>query len=375
MKKICFVVADPLTAGFLIDHMRALAKSYDITLVANFGEDQMGLPFLADFRKKAVGIERNISLVADLRALIKLFVFFRREQFAAVHSVTPKAGLLAMLAARLAGVSNRFHTFTGQVWITRTGLFKRLLKLLDRVLFVCSSHALVDSPSQRRFLIEQGIVTEQKSSVLGLGSICGVNIARFRPDPAARARLRRELNLPEAAFVFLFAGRINRDKGIRELVHAFSNLDDARHDAHLILLGSAEDDILETLRPALDRLGDRVIRRDWTDEPEAFMASADVFCLPSYREGFGAVIIEAAACGVPAIGSRIYGITDAIQEDVTGLLHAPADADDLEAKMSRLLSDHGLTEQLGERAKHRAIAEFATERVVAEMVDFYLERV
>ena len=375
MKKICFVVADPRTAGFLVDHMHALSPFYDITLVANFGDGPPDFPFPSGLQTRKVRIERNISLVADLRALVALISFFRRQRFDAVHSVTPKAGLLTMLAGRLAGVRHRFHTFTGQVWVTREGLFRVFLQQLDRILFACSSRVLVDSQSQRRFLVDEGIITGAKSEVLGEGSICGVDTRRFQPDPAARSSLREEWGVPDSGFIFLFAGRINRDKGVVELVQAFAGLDYRRHQAYLLLLGSPEDDTLASLGPALENLNQHVIRRDWTDRPEAFMAASDVFCLPSHREGFGSVIIEAAACGVPAVGSRIYGIIDAIEDGVTGLLHRPRDVADLRAKMTVFLDNRAQVDTFAEQARARAIQRFSAEQLAGEMLSFYQSRV
>lgn len=375
MKKICFVIADPRTAGFLVDHMHALSQAYDITLVANFVDHQPDLPFPAGLQLKTITIERNISILADVRALFTLILFFRKQRFAAVHSVTPKAGLLTMLAGRMAGIQRRFHTFTGQVWITRKGFFRAFLKQLDRILFACSTWVLVDSPSQRQFLIDEGIITSAKSGVLGDGSICGVDTRRFRPDVGARSNLRSEWGVPDQGFIFLFAGRINRDKGIRELVQAFAELDYRRHQAYLLLLGGSEDDILQELDAILQQLGSHVIRKDWTDSPGAFMAASDAFCLPSHREGFGSVIIEAAACGLPAIGSRIYGVIDAIEDGVTGLLHEVGNVEDLRGKMALFLDDRALVAKFAERARTRAINRFAVERVVDEMRIFYQVRV
>lgn len=375
MKKICFVVADPRTAGFLVDHMHALSQDYDITLVANFDDQPPDLPFPTELQLKAIMIERNIGVLADVRALFALILFFRKQRFAAIHSVTPKAGLLAMLAARVARIPHRFHTFTGQVWITRKGLFRAFLKQLDKLLFACSTRVLVDSPSQRQFLIDEGIITGAKSGVLGDGSICGVDTHKFHPDAVARSSLRSEWGVPDQGFIFLFAGRINRDKGIGELVQAFAELDYRHHQAYLLLLGGSEDDILLELDATLQQLDRHVIQKDWTDRPGAFMAAADVFCLPSHREGFGSVIIEAAACGLPAIGSRIYGITDAIEDGVTGLLHEAGNVQDLQEKMTLFLNDEALLARFSRQARTRASDQFSVQRVVDEMRSFYRERV
>lgn len=376
MKRICFVVSEPMTArSFLLDHIQALAEVYEVTLVANFSDAQLSESIPGVSVLKKIPIVRSIKPIADLYALILLFSFFRKEKFSAVHSVTPKAGLLAMLAGWVARVPCRFHTFTGQVWVNKHGALKWLLMSLDKLVFSCSSSVLVDSPSQRDFLILNDVISLEKSTVLGDGSICGVNSTRFRIDDDGRNELRKSLNLPDDAFLFLFLGRINRDKGIDELILAFSSLQYVANSAYLMLVGPEEDDVLNRHKGLLSGFGEHYIRKGYTSTPQVYMAAADVFCLPSHREGFGSVILEAAATGTPAIGSNIYGITDAIVNGVTGLLHNVGDAEDLSIKMNILLSDKEFTAHLGQSAYSRALTDFSVDRIVQQMVDYYRVRV
>lgn len=376
MKKICFVVSEPMTArSFLLDHIQALAEVYEVTLVANFSDAQLSESIPGVSVLKKIPIVRSIKPVTDLYALILLFFFFRKEKFSAVHSVTPKAGLLAMLAGWFARIPCRFHIFTGQVWVNKHGVLKWLLMALDKVVFSCSSSVLVDSPSQRDFLILNDVISLKKSTVLGDGSICGVNSARFKVDADGRHELRKSLNLPDDAFLFLFLGRINRDKGVDELILAFSSLQYAADSAYLMLVGPEEDDVLNSHKELLSRFGKHYIRIGYTSTPQVYMAAADVFCLPSHREGFGSVILEAAATGTPTIGSNIYGITDAIVNGVTGLLHNVGDVDDLSIKMNILLKDKDYAAHLGQGAYSRALTDFSVDRIVRQMVDYYRTRV
>jgi glycosyltransferase involved in cell wall biosynthesis len=372
MKRVCLVVATDMTIkAFLLDHLKALAARYEVTVVCNTSDRttlrRHGLPL--DITP--VAIERKIRPLGDLRALWALWRLFRANRFSAVHSVTPKAGLLTMLAGALARVPVRLHVFTGQVWATRTGVSRWVLKQADRVIARAATTVLADSWSQRDFLIAEGVVAPGKIGVLGAGSISGVDLARFRPDPAARARVRGELSLPERAIVFLFLGRLNRDKGVLELAAAFAEVANRSPDAFLLIVGPDEEAMTAPIRAAVAPVADRVRLLGFTDRPEQLMAAADVYCLPSHREGFGTSVIEAAATGLPAVASRIYGLTDAVQDGVTGLLHAPGDRAAIAGLMGRLAADAALRTELGARARERAQREFGAERLTEELARHY----
>jgi glycosyltransferase involved in cell wall biosynthesis len=366
--RICFVVASPLTVkAFLSDQIAALAREHAVTVVSNLESGEQLESISGTARVLSVPIERRIAPLRDLAALVRLTLLFRRSRFAAVQSVTPKAGLLAMLAGFLSRVPVRVHVFTGQVWVTRRGVTRWFLKLMDRVIASCATHVLADSPSQREFLLAQGVVSAQKSRVLGKGSICGVDTGRFRPDRQARSRVRNALGIDDTTVVFLYLGRLNADKGLLDLARAYAA--PGLRDTALLVVGPDE----ERIRPKMHEIcrGARLIFLDYTPAPQDYMAAADVLCLPSYREGFGAAIIEAAACGVPAIGSRIYGIIDAIVEGETGLLHTLADASDLAGKMEMLMKDPMLRQRLGARARQRAVNEFNQQRITQALLDYY----
>ncbi|TLS76033.1 glycosyltransferase family 4 protein [Mariprofundus erugo] len=371
-RRICIVVASEMTVtAFLKRQLIALAGDYEVTLVVNtknpdFVRDN-GLPV----RLIPLVIEREIRPWPDLKALLALRGLFAHERFDLVHSVTPKAGLLAMLAARLAGVRYRIHTFTGQVWATRRGFSRLLLKSMDRLLAASASHLLADSHSQRCFLLAQGVTRADKLAVLAEGSISGVDSERFRPDSSIRAEKRRELGLADEAVVLLFLGRLNRDKGILDLSSAFAGIAPSLPELHLLLVGPDEGGMKASVLSMQGEYAGRVHCIDYTDQPEAFFAMADIFCLPSYREGFGSVIIEAAACGLPAIGSRIYGISDAIAEGRTGLLFEAGDHAGLAAAITRLTTDADLRRQMGATALLRARSDFSTSRLVQAWLDYY----
>jgi glycosyltransferase involved in cell wall biosynthesis len=370
--RVCFVVATEITVtAFLLDQIRTAAKTHDVCVALNTRNNAFLAPYEINVEVVPVAIERKIKPLADLAALFALYRLFRARRFDLIHSVSPKAGLLAMLAGFLAGVPRRLHVFTGQVWVTRRGLSRFFLKSLDRLLAALATHLLADSPSQRDFLVAEGVVTATKCTVLGKGSISGVNTARFQPDAAARDMVRLELAVPADGVLFLYLGRLNRDKGIADLAAAFANLCRSRDDIWLALVGPDEENMATLARQLCGAHADHLRLVDYTNTPQRYMAAADVFCLPSYREGFGTVVIEAAACGVAAIASRIYGLTDAVIDTETGLLHAAGDVAAIETMMARLAGDRALRQRLGVAARNRACADFAMPVLTSALLAFY----
>lgn len=350
-------------------HITALADRYELTAVANVKTSEECPVKGANF--VSLPIQREIAPLRDLVAFLLLVRFFMRSSFAAVQSVTPKAGLLAMVAATACRVPVRLHIFTGQVWVTRKGAMRSILKLMDRIVARCATHILADSHSQREFLISERIVRADKCRVLGKGSIAGVDGSRFKPDAAARTQLRGDLGFLEDDVVFLYVGRLHRDKGMLDLAAAFSRISATNKKLRLLVIGPDENGTLDAMKAALGRATDRVRFLSFTAEPERYMAASDVFCLPSYREGFGVVVIEAAACGRPTVGSRIYGVTDAIEDGITGLLFEPGDVGALADRMSQLARDPDLRAAMGRRARENALRDFPEDAITRELIQLY----
>lgn len=363
------LTAEFAVKAFLLNHLRALSEIYDVTVIVNTNNPNFLTENNVNVKVIPLSIARNISLFSDFSSLVKLIKIFSQERFSSVHSVTPKAGLLAMLAAWIVRVPLRIHTFTGQVWVNKGGFKRFLFKQLDCLVATLTTHNIVDSPSQRQFLLQEKVVSSNKSVVFASGSISGVDIARFRPNQPARVSVRQKLNIPNEATVFLFIGRLTRDKGVIDLARAFSGLG----GAYLLFVGPDEQNMqAEIIRIA----GESSLNMHFvghTDEPEFYMAAADVLCLPSYREGFGSVVIEAAAVGIPAIASRIYGISDAVVDGVTGLLHEPRDINGIKNCMEQMRSNAVLRLNFGESAKKRAIKEFDSKLITQEWINFYRE--
>lgn len=370
--RICIVATVPFALKvFMTSHIQALSADCHISLITNGVPDDLSeLTKFNNVQFVYAPIYRKISPLQDIRAALSLWRYFRIAQPSVVLSLTPKAGLLTILAATLAGVPIRLHIFTGQIWVTKQGLGRRVLKAADRFIATFSTHVLADSASQREFLIGENIVAREKIRVLGQGSICGVDIERFAPDAVARRVVRQQLTIPQDAHVFLYLGRLNREKGLLELARAFTRLAAIRDDVWLVVVGPDEECMQAAIRKLCQSALDRLRFSGYTETPERFMAMADIFCLPSHREGFGSVIIEAAAVGVPCVASKIYGITDAVVDGDTGLLFISGDEESLLACMNRLVKYPQQLLDLGTSARLRALRDFSAVIVTKTFVRY-----
>lgn len=333
-KKLCIVCSVPFALNvFMLNHIIYLSNYYDIHVVTNGIKDDLKseIKDLVNFKK--ISISRKINLFQDFISLIHLFIYFSRNNFDFVHSFTPKAGLIAMLVSKFCNVNHRIHTFTGQVWANKVGINRYFLKYFDILIASHASKILVDSPSQLEFLIQNNVLNHQSDArVLANGSFSGVDLNRFRLNLNNKIHFRAKFGIDDQDIIFIYVGRMSEDKGIRDLLSAFQILSNENNKVHLLLVGP--DEIFIT--PAIEEMkmsGLNIYNFQYTNEPEYYMSAADVLVLPSYREGFGAVLIEAAAIGLPVIASRIYGIVDAVIDGETGILHEPGCVPEIIAAM------------------------------------------
>lgn len=316
-----------------------------------------------------IKIPRKISLKGDFRALVQLCLYFRDNNFDVVHSVTSKAGLLCALAAKLQGVPIRLHTFVGQPWAELSGVIRWVAKAGDWLILKLNTQCYADSFSQRDFLVSQKVASHFDIKVLGAGSIAGVDLGRFCIANFNSENVRLELNLPKSILIITFIGRLTHEKGISELVLAFENILNAGFDnVHLFLIGPEEENsgLATSIKkyilncPNIHLVG-------YTKTPEKYLSISDIFCLPSYREGFASVVIEAAAMGVPTVATKAVGLVDSVVDGETGLLVPPRDVLALEESLLALIKNPDLRKRLGRVAKERAYSIFSS-KVVNELL-------
>jgi lipopolysaccharide/colanic/teichoic acid biosynthesis glycosyltransferase len=307
-----------------------------------------------------VHMSRGITPLADLAAWLRLWRLVRRRRPDIVHAHTPKAGLLGMLAACMAGVPARVYTIHGLVWQTRRGLARRLLIALEQVTCRLAHRVLCVSDSIRQSAIAAGLAPPEKIVLAANGSANGIDFGQFDPariDPALNAYA-----IPPGAPVIGFVGRLVPDKGIADLDAAWRILREQFPSLHLLLIGEPEDH--DPLPPGLlSRLerDPRVRFSGWQANMPGHYALLDVCVLPSRREGLPYAALEAAAMARPAVAFQVDGVVDAVEQDVTGLLVPPGDSPALADAVARLLRDPTLASQLGRQARARCAALYQQE--------------
>jgi lipopolysaccharide/colanic/teichoic acid biosynthesis glycosyltransferase/glycosyltransferase involved in cell wall biosynthesis len=348
---------------------------FDVTIVSSPGPELNAVAGQEQVASASVPMEREISPLADLRSFRLLWRQIRRARPALINVGTAKAGLLGGLAAWLCGVSVRIYTLHGIRLETTGGLRRRLLTLAERLSCRCAHYVLCVSQSVRQRAIELGLAPADRLVVLGAGSFNGVDVARFAPTPARVAqavRIRRELGIPADAPVIGFVGRFTRDKGIAELVQAYQTVRARLPEARLMLLGRFEsgDPVPEAARRFLETdLG--VTHVGYVPDPAAHYQAMDVLALPTYREGYPTVVLEASAAGKPIVATRATGAVDAVEDGVTGLLVPVGDAAALSDALLRLLEDPELSAAIGAAGRARVERQYTTERVCADLASFY----
>lgn len=375
--RICRIATVPFSLihnlGGQID---AIANAgHQLDLVCSRGPGFEELEHTPGVTVHSIEMVRTISPVADLSALVRLWSLYRRSNFDIVHSTTPKAGLLSALAGLLAGVPLRLHTFTGQPWATLSGPVRWLARMSDWLIAHLNTQCYADSASQRDFLIAEGLCRADQVKVLGAGSIAGVDVDKIkqaaRLHPAAKTKAA--LSIPANAAVIAFIGRVTRDKGIVELITAFDRVLRQCPDCYLVVVGPLEPErdalpveILKTIRDH-----PRIRLTGYQPAPEKYLAAADLLCLPSYREGFGNVVVEAAAIGIPTVGTSIVGLKDSVVDGETGILVPPQNEAALADALICLLTDAGKKEKMGRAAEIRTIDLFSASRINSLVVQEY----
>lgn len=340
------------------------------------------MPELEYFQKQfgstthTIKLTRKISPLTDILAVLRLVQIIKRNKYDIIHAHTPKAGLVGMLAAWLAGVPNRVYTIHGFPAETATGLTRRLLVLAERIAVRAASHVLVVSKSLREQVISAGVAQETKLHILGDGTACGVNVERFTRSASTDKQAihtREKLGIPADARLMGFVGRLVLDKGIDVIVDVFLQLCDTRPDLYLLLLGDYEPDRGCVPRRTIEIIENhpriKHVAFDW--DPIPYYAAMDVLVLASLREGFPYILLEAASLGIPTVSTRATGCVDAIVNEETGFLVDIGDVNAMVRTTGSFLDDDALCRTIGQAARDRVIRLFTDDRLLEEHIRLY----
>ena len=372
MKKIIRVVASASSLDiFLKDQMVYLSQWYEIVGVASPGESHAKLR-AEGIRTEEINIERPIRLWKDVKSLWQLYKFFFKEKPIMVHSITPKAGLLSMIAAWMARVPVRVHTFTGLLFPWKKGFLAQILKTTDRLTCIFATHINPEGQGVRQQLIDYHI-TWKKLPIIGNGNIHGVNLTLFSPH-GKRDSVRKELGISLSSFVFIFVGRLVRDKGINELVYSFCQIQNIFPDTVLLLVGSdqGEHDFISPETKEKIRTSSNIYALGNRSDVPNMLEASDAFVFPSYREGFPNALLEAQALSLPCIATDICGCNEILHAGIQGWLIQPRDVESLYSAMMEILHmPNKSLRAMGKNARHHIEEKFSSEFVNEKLREFY----
>lgn len=354
-KKICFLTTLPCTIEAFVFPLAEYLHTHtdwEITFITGMDEDYVK-PLPEGVKVLRVHMHRGMSF-DGLRAIRELVAVFRREKFDLVQYSTPNAALYASIAAKLVGVPVRLYCQWGIVYVGFHGFKRVVFKLIEKFICRLSTWVEPDSFGNLHFSRAEGLYPKSKGSVIWNGSACGVNLNKFDISRRSgwRQAIRERYGIPTDALVFGFIGRITGDKGINELFSAYQKILKEFPNSFLMLVGGMEKaDSVDNHLYAWAEEEPRVLFCGSTNVVEQYLAAMDVFILPSYREGFGAVVVEAEAMGLPVIVTDIPGPTDAMREGETGLIVKKADIVTLVDAMRRLGNDKELCAMFSSNAR------------------------
>ena len=377
LKVVRVVTASYVVPWHMANTLQRMPADFDVTVVGQgVSIHQDAYPGI---RWIDIDLNRKVRIFSDLASLWALCRFFISHRPDIVHSIMPKAGLISALAGFICRVPVRMHTFTGQVWATQRQPARAFTYCIDRLINGLNTICLTDSASQSAFLLQKNISHQGNPlPVLASGSLSGVEPSRFdrRQLQSRIDNFRSELGIGTEDFVFVTIARKSLDKGAADLLSAFSLVAATHPDAKLLFVGPDESDgWLPTLKRTTPAMFNRVINVGAVDSHEAYLCLGNVLCVPSHREGFGSIVIDAAAAGLPAIGSNIVGLVDAIDDGNTGVLFPAGDIEKLAGTMCSMLENRPRCIEMGAAAKRRVESLFTADKLYAALRAFYLAQV
>ncbi len=353
--------------------LQFLSKTFDVIAVSTGGELLEEVKNREKVEIYPIKIKRKISPINDSISLIKLYFYFRKEKPQIVHSITPKAGLLSMVAAKFAGVPIRMHTFTGLIFPYQTGALQKLLIKMDKLLCYCATAIYPEGQGVKDDLLKYKI-TKKNLNILANGNINGVDVNYYNPENISvneKENLRKKLGISNQDFVFIFVGRLVNDKGINELVEAFIQL--KQTNAKLLLVGSLEEELDPLKRITIQeiRTNPNIISVGFKKNVIDYFSISDALVFPSHREGFPNVVLQAGAMQLPSIVTNISGSNEIIDHNENGIIIPVKSKNQIAEAMNLLMNDSDLYKKLQSNSRIRILQKYRREEVWEAQLNEY----
>lgn len=376
-KKLIRITTVPLSLDKILDgQLSFMNNHYEVIAISSEKEYLIRCAENEGVRYKHIEMTRKITPFNDLVSLVQLISFLKKERPLIIHSHTPKAGIIAMLASKITNIPIRLHTVGGLPLVEAKGSKRKLLELIERLTYSLSTFVFTNSYGLYNQIIENNYISKSKIKVIGNGSSNGVDIDYFSPEQVSwdeQTRLKSKLGILESDFTFVFVGRVVSDKGINELVSAFDSISQLRKEIKLIIVGDQETDLDPLNTNTLELLvkNKRIITVGFQRDIRPYLAVSDVLIFPSYREGFPNVMMQAGAMGLPMIATDINGCNEIISHGKNGILIPKKDILAIEKAILTMLNDYKLYEELKSNARKMIITRFERKTVCEAILDEY----
>ncbi len=343
--KLIRITTIPLSLQKLLEgQLRFMSDYFEVTVISSEKEKLEAYAKEEGVNFYYTHLTRKITPFQDVLAIIKLFFYFRKVKPAIVHTHTPKAGMVGMIASFLARVPNRLHTVAGLPLMETKGLKRTILIWVEKLTYRCATKVYPNAKGLLEFITENKLSIPKKTKIIGSGSSNGIDLDYFSPSTQileTRSSIRKEYGINQDAFVFIFVGRLVGDKGINELIAAFSKISKERNNTVLLLVGSYENDLDPLFPETLTAIKSdkKIITTGFQNDVRPFFSASDALVFPSYREGFPNVVLQAGAMGLPSIVSDINGCNEIITANENGLIVPVKNGEALVAAMKSFIED------------------------------------
>ena len=377
-KVLIRITTVPVSFNLLLrNQLKFMSQSFDVIAISS---DEMGLQELAEREGVSiypVNMTREITPIKDIGALIKLWYYFLKIKPDIVHTHTPKAGLLGMMAAALAGVPMRIHTVAGLPLLKATGLKKRVMEFTERLTSKCAHLVIANSKVMKGIMIQNNYSPADKITTLLNGSSNGVDTEHYHPDVVAekeRLALLKQLQIEQTDKVFTFIGRIVADKGINELVEAFVQFSAQHQQVKLVLVGWLEEHLNPLNANTLHQIKHHpsIINAGYQNDIRPYLSISHAVFLPSHREGFPNVPMQAGAMGIPSVVTDINGCNEIVINDKNGIIVPVDDSLALVRAMEKLTNDEKQYSNLKQYSRSMIIERYSQQQLWSELLKLYL---